>query len=57
MSYCTAARQAAEAKVRKLEERLKEAMESGQPIAKQERLRQEIEQAVAEWVTIGDCGD
>jgi hypothetical protein len=53
MSYCTARRQAAQAKVRELEERLREA----KPEEAKHLFREELEQAIAELVTAGDCGD
>jgi F0F1-type ATP synthase epsilon subunit len=55
MSYCTARRQAAQQRVRELEERLKHQEERDHPA--RERLREELARAVAELVTIGDCGD
>jgi hypothetical protein len=55
MSYCTARRRELEARARRLEERLHEQArdESGEAA---KRLREELEQAVAELVAIGDCG-
>jgi uncharacterized protein involved in exopolysaccharide biosynthesis len=57
MSYCTARRQAAQARVRNLEERLKEQEKDISNTPAIQQLRQELEQAVAEMVASGDCGD
>jgi hypothetical protein len=53
MSYCTARRQAAQAKVRELEEKLREAKADD----RKQPLREALEQAIAELVGIGDCAD
>jgi hypothetical protein len=57
MSYCTTARLAAQARVRDLQERVKEAQTSGQELVLLDRLKREIEQAVTAVVATGDCGD
>jgi hypothetical protein len=57
MSYCTARRQAAQARVRSLEERLKEHEKDTSNSHAMQQLQDELEKAVAELVTIGDCGD
>ena len=57
MSYCTARRQAAQARVRTLEERLKEQEKESSDTPATQQLRKELERAVAELVMIGDCGD
>jgi hypothetical protein len=54
MSYCTARRQAAQAKVRELEELLRNA-KADEP--RREELREALEQAITELVTVGDCSD
>jgi hypothetical protein len=53
MSYCTVRRQAAQAKVRELEERLREA----KPEEAKHLFREALERALAELVTVGDCSD
>jgi hypothetical protein len=57
MSYCTVRRQAAQQRVRHLEERLKEQEERDRQGSTIAQLRAELERAMAELVTIGDCGD
>ena len=54
MSYCTAKRQAAQAKVRELEGKLREAKPDE---SLKQQLREALEHAIAELVTVGDCGD
>ena len=57
MSYCTVRRQAAQQRVRHLEERLKDQEKRERDSPAHERLREELARAVAELVTLGDCGD
>lgn len=60
MSYCNARRHEAQLRVGYLEQRLKDARLRQQQLGDREeiaRLREELEQALAELVTIGDCGD
>jgi uncharacterized coiled-coil DUF342 family protein len=56
MSCCATRRQELQARVKRLEERLREQArdESSETVG---RLREELKQAVAELVTVGNCGD